>query len=180
LDYSVCDAETAKRRFEMKTHVFNAAAIRLRNSTHIPGDDHMAAADLEEKGIPASCALRFNGWEYLRTHPFDHHRALDHFFELGQWDVSEAERLCMFFLLYEGLFKLDLQNEHENGQHWQAFRSLFSQVARLQVPQEYEVRKYAEKWAQEYSPHLAEIAEHIRQIHDGCQDDDDGYSHVWF
>jgi hypothetical protein len=140
----------------------------------------MAAADLTEKDILVSCALRFDGWEYLRTHPFDHHRALDDFFELGQWDLAETERHCMFFLLYEGLFKLDLQNERENGQHWQAFRSLFSQVARLQVPKEYEVRKHAERWAQEYTPHLAEIIEKIRQSHAAYEDEDDGYSHVWF
>jgi hypothetical protein len=145
-----------------------------------PGDEHMAATDMNERDILASCALRFNGWAYLRANPFDHRRALARFFESRQWDLSEGEQLCMFYLLYEGLFMLDLRDEPESGDYWQAFRVLFCRVAALQVPEDYAVRDPNRKWAQEYHPHLGEVIEHIRQIHDGYEDDGDGYSNVWF
>jgi hypothetical protein len=154
--------------------------MRIDVPAKYPGDEPRGAPEMNERDILASCALRFRGWEYLRKNPFDHRKALDRFFESRRWDLSEVEQLCMFYLLYEGLFKLDLRDEPENGEHWQAFRELFCRVAALQVPEEYEDRDCDMKWTQEYQPHLNEVLEYIRRIHDDYMDDGDGYSNVWF
>jgi hypothetical protein len=131
--------------------------------------------DFDEVDIVACCAERFNGWEFDRCYPFDFRKAVDDFFVSGEWDLPPAQKLCMFFFLYEGLFKVDLRNEPRHGKYWRAFRTLFFAVASLDVPPEFRVPEHAERWEEEFRPQLSEVVGCIRRIHEGTEYDD----HAW-
>jgi hypothetical protein len=126
----------------------------------------------QEREILTACALRFNGWQYVEEQQFDHRQAIQSFFETATWQLSQHEQLAVFFLLQRGLAKWDLVYESERGKFWRAYRSLFLRVYQYEIPSEYEILDYVQRWQQNFIPHLEECVARIRQIHETIAYDD--------
>lgn len=124
-----------------------------------------ATFDQSEDDILSACALRFDGWQYIEMTDFDHQRALESFFQTGQWPSVALEQLAMFFTLQRGLFKWGLEYEPKHGRYWRAFRSLFLLVHSYEIPEEYRLAGYYEEWESEYRPRLAECVALVERIH---------------
>jgi hypothetical protein len=120
----------------------------------------------QEREILNTCALRFDGWQYIKDHQFDQRHAIRQFFETGMWQLSEHEQLAVFFLLQRGLCKWDLVYQPEHGKFWRAFRSLFFLVYDYKIPSDYALSQYVERWQRGFVPHLEECVSLIRQIHE--------------
>ncbi len=132
----------------------------------------MTNNDLVEDDILVVCALRFDGWKYQQATNFNQRKAIDQFFETGQWNISRDEQLATFFLLQRGLAKWNLVYEPKHGRYWRAFRMLFLLAHSYEIPEEYRLAGYYEQWEREYRPNLAEHVARIRTIHMSTAYDD--------
>ena len=133
----------------------------------------MNASSLDERDILTLSALRFDGYQYLEDKPFDHRTALDQFFRTGVWDLSDFEKLAVFFCLQRALCKWDLVYEPCHGRYWRAFRTLFLEVARLPIPEKYADPSWLERWNERYGWQLEKAVACIREVHASTVYDDD-------
>ena len=132
----------------------------------------MAGIDLSEDRILTFCALRFDGWQYERGNSFAFRRALEQYFTSGRWDLEPNEKLTVFFMLQQGLFRMDLRFESKTSRYWRAFRALFFEVASLEVPQKYGEPHFLAAWKTDFAPNLGEALQMIRQIHEDTEYDE--------
>lgn len=119
-----------------------------------------------EDDILIACALRFHGYNYQDTHPFDHQRALDHFITDNEWDISQTEQLAVFFLLQRFLYKWGGEQLPKNSREWKAFRSLFLITHAYDIPAEYRHQDYYTSWERDYQPYQNAYVARVRHIHE--------------
>ncbi len=134
--------------------------------------------DKNENEILICCALRFDGWAYCSATGFDQRKAIDDFFETGRWELTDQEKLAVFFLLQRGLYKWDLVYEPKHGRFWRAFRTLFFEVCELDAGEPYRGMTYIEEWERDYKPILPQCIEVVRRVHESTQYDDNAPPNV--
>ncbi|MCL6431438.1 MAG: hypothetical protein K6V36_11370 [Anaerolineae bacterium] len=128
---------------------------------------------LDEHEILRLCALRFDGWKYMRDTGFDWHEALQRYFTAGTYPSKREEQLCLFFMLQRAPYKWwDWGSVPLHRPHWRLFRSLFLLVHDYDVPQEYRQDDWSEAWERRIRPRLRECVDLARRIHDATQYDD--------
>jgi hypothetical protein len=120
-----------------------------------------------EDDILIACALRFDGYGYLQDHPLDHDQAVRSFCQTGEWRISPAQQLTVFFLLQRFLYKWGGETLLKTSATWRAFRSLFLLVCEYEIPEQYRQCHYYEEWVERYVPALADHAGVVRGIHEG-------------
>lgn len=120
-----------------------------------------------ESTFIGACALRFDGYRYGEETGFGMGRAnaaLEHFYETGEWDAGEMERLTTFFLM-QRRFRwqncgLGWEEEDTNSDEWRAYRTLFLELCERPIPDHYKTTYYAE-WEERFAPHLAEFKKQV-------------------
>ncbi|MEI8196477.1 MAG: DUF1156 domain-containing protein, partial [Phycisphaerae bacterium] len=120
----------------------------------------------DEDYILTTCALRFDGWKYVKQCGFDYKTALERFFATGQWPELRDQQLTMFFMLQRYLMKWGGEQLPKSSSDWRAFRDLYLKVHEYRVPLVYRQEEYHTEWQREYYPHLAECTRLIRRIHE--------------
>lgn len=128
--------------------------------------------DLKEEKILSSCALRFDGYKFLKENSFDPQKALDDFLSTGEWAISPLEQLACFFFLQRYLSKWGGEMLPKSSKYWQAYRSLFLVVNAYDIPAVYRLDNYFEEWRSQFEPRLAECVDLIEKVHSSTPYDD--------
>jgi len=136
---------------------------QMRRIEQMKTDDAMMGFD--ESEILTACALRFNGYKFIERTEFDYEAALERFFVNGEWNLSQAEELAIFFMLQRRLLKWDLVFMPQNGKHWRAFRTLFLKTYEYEIPKQFMIAEMCVKWDKEFVPQLKKYVEMIKDIH---------------
>ena len=125
-----------------------------------------------EDEVLICCALRFDGWKFIKDTGFAYEVALERFWATGQWELTPEEQLALFFMLQRGLYKWGLEREPRRGKYWRAFRSLFLEVYGYAIPDPYQHPQYLAEWAQRFEPTLPEWVNLVQHLHETTIYDD--------
>ena len=68
-------------------------------------------------------------------------------------------------LLQRALCKWELMSEPRHSPYRRAFRQLFFEVCDADVPADYRIAQYADRWDEFYAPRLSECLEAVWGIH---------------
>lgn len=123
-----------------------------------------------EQEILTQCALRFDGYRYPTASEFDYRAALAEYMKTGSWShLGTVEQLTTFFMLQRYLCKWGGDYLADYSPEWRGFRDLFFLNCRREIPPEYQMADYAQRWEQEFRPHIEECIAIVRQVHTTTQ-----------
>lgn len=130
--------------------------------------------NLNEDRILIACALRFDGYYYREAYPFDEEGITRNFFATGVWEASLPQQMTLFFLMQRWLYKWGGEYESNVGRYWRAFRELFLNVYRHDIPDGCRTQdEYLDMWDTQYRPHLDAVEAYMRTLHTNLPYDDD-------
>ena len=122
--------------------------------------------------ILIACALRFDGYKYIKDTGFGVDTAIDEYMETETWDRPDDEKLCMFFILQRSLCKWSLVYEPQHGRYWRLFREMFFDVVQLDIPQDYSNSEWLSTWNERYAAQRDKAIACVRRKHQRTKYDD--------
>lgn len=121
----------------------------------------------EERQLITTCALRFDGYEYVQNRKFDHLAAFRTIEQTGDLAPFEQHQLlALFFMLQRYLHKGGGEMLSERSPEWRIYRELFFRCCRASIPKAYRVEPYYTEWERNYAPRLEECIALVRRIHE--------------
>ena len=115
------------------------------------------------------CALRFDYYRYAESigqeDPFAVDSLLDRALRGRIRELSIFEKLSVFFVLQRKIYKFGWEMEARDSAVWRAFRSLFLELCRVEIPAEFQLAEYHERWRRERLPQLNVGETLIRRNH---------------
>lgn len=126
----------------------------------------------DEGNVLTACALRFDGYGYLKNEMGDDSEFVNRHLKQGTFPDDAAQRMTLFFLLQRYLGKWGGEYEPRYGKTWRIFRTLFFTVVNEPVPPQYQVRAYYRNWLHNYEPFRAQCIAIVRRVHETIAYDD--------
>lgn len=119
-----------------------------------------------EREILTSYTLRFDGYRYQQASHFDHQTALANYMATVDWSpLNELEQLTVFFMLQRYLYKWGGDYLADYSPEWRGFRDLFFLNCHREIPLEYQLVDYAQRWEEGFRPHVEKCMAIVRQVH---------------
>lgn len=153
----VWEEEKGGINFEKYRPVLHAAQEEIREFERRQAALTSSQNDpLSEDYILTHSALRINGYRYRDETDLDTDGILDVFYRTGSFGTATPpDKLACFFLLQRFLCKWGGERLSKNSPEWKAYRQLFLDTARVEVPCEFRPREpCATRWEHRIHPRL--------------------------
>ena len=135
------------------------------NRSHLPNPITRILTEEDER-VLILCALRFDGWQYLRAigEPDNDFRPLvEPVVETQQLHSEESNNFAAFFALQRYLHKWGGEMEPDESPVRQAFYHLFLHMYRRPVPDAFRSDEYANPWSELSDERIEKVAGTVRQ-----------------
>lgn len=129
----------------------------LRNSS---ADCPNMTVEVNELDLLACCAQRFNAPQFATDHPsFNQQKALDTYFRKAKWPAKLEEKFAVFYFLQL------CSSDSQDSPYWKAYRELFLELYKHDVPAQYMREEFCQRWRYKYGPMLGAHVSVVRQNH---------------